>query len=92
MTPAGDDEGWRWASYRHATHPSFWVADDHPDMARFHGGAPGLPYQKDDGSHCPVAPRAVAHATQQPQLAQLGEGGQAEGADRESYSATTLPL
>jgi len=49
VTEAGDDEGWRWASYRNATHPSFWVASAHPDMQRFHGGAPGKPYQKDDG-------------------------------------------
>jgi len=49
VTAAGDDEGWRWRSYRNATHPSFWVATAHPDMARFVGGRPGAPYQKDDG-------------------------------------------
>jgi len=47
----GDDEGLRWKAYRNATHPSFWVASAHPDMARFIGGKPGAPYQKDDGSH-----------------------------------------
>jgi len=26
VSPAGDDEGWRWVTYRNATHPSFWVA------------------------------------------------------------------
>lgn len=45
----GDDEGLRWRAYRNATHPSFWVASAHPDMARFVGGTPTHPYQKDDG-------------------------------------------
>jgi formylglycine-generating enzyme required for sulfatase activity/2-polyprenyl-3-methyl-5-hydroxy-6-metoxy-1,4-benzoquinol methylase len=49
ISPNGDDEGWRWRSYRNATHPSFWVATSHPDQLRFHGGKPGLPFQKDDG-------------------------------------------
>ena len=49
MSPNGDDEGWRWRQFRNATHPSFWVVTSHPDMARFIGGRPGFPYQKDDG-------------------------------------------
>ena len=49
VSPQGDDEGWRWATYRNATHPSFWVATSHPDMAKYIGGKPNLPYQKDDG-------------------------------------------
>ena len=49
VSPDGDDEGWRWATFRNATHPSFWVAGSHPDMVKFHGGKPGWPYQKDDG-------------------------------------------
>lgn len=49
IAPNGDDEGWRWAAYRNATHPSFWVATSHPDMLQYHGGKPGHPYQKDDG-------------------------------------------
>ncbi|KAA0175366.1 hypothetical protein FNF27_03067 [Cafeteria roenbergensis] len=47
VSPRGDDEGWRWASYRNATHPSFWVAT--AAMPDFIGGTPELPYQKDDG-------------------------------------------
>jgi len=50
VSATGDDEGWRWASYRNATHPSFWVATRHPDMAAYVGGSPGYPYQKDDAS------------------------------------------
>jgi len=53
----GDDEGWRWRSYRNATHPSFWVATAHPDMRRYCGGTPAYAYQKDDGH-----PRAGAEA------------------------------
>jgi len=49
VSPAGDDEGWRWRSYRNATHPSFWVAPSHPDFARYVGGNPDHTYQKDDG-------------------------------------------
>lgn len=49
VSPAGDDEGWRWREYRNATHPSFWVATSHPESLRFHGGRAGAPYQKDDG-------------------------------------------
>jgi formylglycine-generating enzyme required for sulfatase activity len=49
VSDSGDDEGWRWATYRNATHPSFWVATSHPDMLKFHGGKPDYPYQKDDG-------------------------------------------
>lgn len=47
VSPRGDDEGWRWASYRNATHPSFWVAT--ADNAEFFGGSDAVPYQKDDG-------------------------------------------
>jgi 5-histidylcysteine sulfoxide synthase len=47
VSPRGDDEGWRWATYRNASHPSFWVATK--DMAEFFGGHAGRPYQKDDG-------------------------------------------
>lgn len=50
ISEAGDDEGWRWTSYRHATHPSFWVATK--DMPEFFGGTPTYPYQKDDGHEC----------------------------------------
>ncbi len=46
VSATGDDEGWRWATYRNATHPSFWVATRHPDMKRFFGGKPNLEYQK----------------------------------------------
>ena len=49
ISSEGDDEGWRWASYRNAKHPSFWVATSHKDLVKFHGGIPGNPYQKDDG-------------------------------------------
>jgi formylglycine-generating enzyme required for sulfatase activity/SAM-dependent methyltransferase len=49
VSAGGDDEGWRWKTFRRATHPSFWVAPAHPDMQRFHGGTPDWPYQKDDG-------------------------------------------
>ena len=47
MSPAGDDEGWRWVTYRNATHPSFWVAP--AALTEYHGGLPDRPYQKDDG-------------------------------------------
>jgi len=47
VSARGDDEGWRWASYRNATHPSFWVATS--EMAEYFGGGAGRPYQKDDG-------------------------------------------
>jgi formylglycine-generating enzyme required for sulfatase activity/SAM-dependent methyltransferase len=50
VSPSGDDEGWRWRQWRNATHPSFWVASSHPDMAVFHGGLPGRPLQKDDAA------------------------------------------
>ena len=43
----GDDEGWRWVTYRNAKHPSFWVAT--ADMPEYFGGRPEYPYQKDDG-------------------------------------------
>jgi formylglycine-generating enzyme required for sulfatase activity/SAM-dependent methyltransferase len=49
VSESGDDEAWRWAQYRNAKHPSFWVASAHPDMAKFASGRPGVPYQKDDG-------------------------------------------
>lgn len=48
VSPAGDDEGWRWVTFRNATHPSWWVATK--AMPQFIGGKPGLPYQKDDGT------------------------------------------
>jgi hypothetical protein len=48
VSSAGDDEGWRWVTYRHATHPSFWVATS--TMPQFIGGVEGRPYQKDDGT------------------------------------------
>jgi len=48
VSPAGDDEGWRWVTYRNATHPSFWVAP--AALTEYHGGLPDRPYQKDDGS------------------------------------------
>jgi 5-histidylcysteine sulfoxide synthase len=44
----GDDEGWRWATFRNATHPSFWVATK--NMPEYFGGTPTYPYQKDDGN------------------------------------------
>lgn len=47
ISDTGDDEGWRWASYRNATHPSFWVATK--DMPEYFGGTPDYSYQKDDG-------------------------------------------
>ena len=50
VSHSGDDEGWRWRTYRNATHPSFWVGSRDPAMARFVGGNSGTPYQKDDGS------------------------------------------
>ena len=65
----GDDEGWRWASYRNATHPSFWVAT--AKMPEYFGGSAGNPYQKDDGHAaagtgdqfmCAAAPAAVYDA------------------------------
>ena len=65
----GDDEGWRWASYRNATHPSFWVATT--KMPEYFGGSAGNPYQKDDGHAaagtgdqfmCAAAPAAVYDA------------------------------
>ena len=65
----GDDEGWRWASYRNATHPSFWVATT--KMPEYFGGSAGNPYQKDDGHAaagtgdqfmCAAAPAAVDDA------------------------------
>jgi hypothetical protein len=51
VSPAGDDEGWRWVTYRNATHPSFWVAPK--ALAEYHGGLPDRPYQKDDGASFP---------------------------------------
>jgi len=48
VSPAGDDEGWRWVQFRNATHPCFWVATK--DMPEHMGGKEGLPHQKDDGS------------------------------------------
>ena len=48
VLPSGDDEGWRWRTYRNAGHPSFWVAPSHPSMMRFAGGTPTIPLQKDD--------------------------------------------
>ena len=56
VSESGDDEGWRWRQWRNATHPSFWVASSHPDMAAFHGGLPGRPLQKDDGAPGDLAP------------------------------------
>jgi len=47
ISESGDDEGWRWASFRNATHPSFWVAT--AKLPQYHGGNPDYPYQKDDG-------------------------------------------
>ena len=47
VSARGDDEGWRWVSFRHATHPSFWVAT--AAMPEYFGGKEGVPYQKDDG-------------------------------------------
>ena len=52
VSPAGDDEGWRWVTYRNATHPSFWVAPK--ALAEYHGGLPDRPYQKDDGGFFPL--------------------------------------
>jgi formylglycine-generating enzyme required for sulfatase activity/2-polyprenyl-3-methyl-5-hydroxy-6-metoxy-1,4-benzoquinol methylase len=49
VSSSGDDEGWRWRMFRNATHPSFWVASAHPAMAKYIGGKPTLPFQKDDG-------------------------------------------
>ena len=52
VLPSGDDEGWRWRTYRNARHPSFWVASSAPSHARFLGGKPENPLQRADaGPH-----------------------------------------
>jgi len=43
----GDNEGWRWATYRNATHPSFWVAPE--GLPEFCGGTPTYPLNQDEG-------------------------------------------
>ncbi len=37
-------EGWRWASYRNATHPSFWVATAR--MREYFGGTAVRPHAR----------------------------------------------
>eukprot|EP01097_Dermamoeba_algensis_P004071 TRINITY_DN2718_c0_g1_i1.p1 TRINITY_DN2718_c0_g1~~TRINITY_DN2718_c0_g1_i1.p1 ORF type:complete len:834 (-),score=202.33 TRINITY_DN2718_c0_g1_i1:85-2586(-) len=44
VSEEGDDEAWRWCTFRNAKHPSFWVATDE---MRCTCGKPDWPYQKD---------------------------------------------
>lgn len=62
VSPQGDDEGWRWVTFRNATHPSFWVATS--DMPEYFGGKPE--YVQPHVSSCTGTDRCLANSNPNP--------------------------